>query len=90
MSSTNTPTPIVDEKTENPTTLGYAGSLLFALGLIAVFIAYFGGGVDRISMVLYATVLLSMGYPMLLYVRALKKIAALEQRLAALEHRAEA
>ena len=38
-------------------------------------------------MVLNAAVLLSLGYPMLLYVRALKKIAALEKRIGELEQR---
>lgn len=81
--------PIVDEKIENPRMLGLAGGLLFGLGMIAVFLAYIQDDqAAKISMVLNAAVLLSLGYPALLYVRALNKIMLLEQRLRALEDRA--
>jgi len=77
---------VINPGTENPQVLKWAGGLLFALGLIATFIA-FTQKVDseKISMVLYAAVLLSLGYPMLLYVQALRKIAVLEQRINELE-----
>jgi hypothetical protein len=78
--------PTINEATENPKILGWAGGLLFALGMVAVFLAFTqDNNAEKVSMVLNATVLLSMGYPMLLYVRALTKIVALEQRIRNLE-----
>jgi hypothetical protein len=72
---------------ENLKILGIAGGTLFALGLLSFGLVYtydecstqairIAGGVG---------VLVGMGYPMLLYVGTLKKIAALEARLKALE-----
>lgn len=86
----STPSPsIIDPKTEDPKTLGWAGGLLFALGLVACFLALVQGAdaTNKVNMVLYAAILLSLGYPMLLYVRALHKIVALEQRIRDLEQR---
>lgn len=88
MSNVQQSTPIIDEKTENPKVLRWAGGILFGLGLLAVFLAYVEDvSEEKISMVLNAAVLLSLGYPMLLHVRALQKIAMLEQRLRDLEQR---
>mgnify|MGYP000372924888 CR=1 FL=1 len=78
--------PSIAAANENPKILGWAGGLLFALGLAAVFLAVIQDNpAAKVDMVLNATVLLSLGYPMLLYVRALTKIAALEQRIHDLE-----
>lgn len=86
MSSAREPDPVVDERSENPRILGVAGGLLFALGLAAAFLAFAREeDANRIGMVLNAAILLSLGYPMLLYVRALKKIATLDQRIRQLE-----
>lgn len=88
MSSAKQSHPIVDEKLENPRILALAGGMLFALGLAAAFLAFVRDvNADKAGMVLNAAVLLSLGYPMLLYVRALQKIAALEKRISELEQR---
>jgi len=81
-------TPIRNEKPENTKILRWAGGILFLLGLAATFLAFTQENVaDKVSMVLNAAVLLSLGYPILLYVHALQKIAALEKRLRELEQR---
>ncbi len=88
MSSARPSERVVDEKLENPRILGLAGDILFALGLAAAFLAFSRDvDADKAGMVLNAAVLLSLGYPMLLYVRALQKIAALEKRIRELEQR---
>lgn len=86
MSNTQQTVPVVDEKLENPKILGLAGGALFFLGLAAAFLAFIQDDTAaKVSMVLNAAILLSLGYPMLLYVRALQKIALLEKRLQELE-----
>ncbi len=78
--------PTIAAANENPKILGWAGGLLFALGMAAVFLAFIQDNTAaKVDMVLNATVLLSLGYPMMLHVRALTKIAALEQRIHNLE-----
>lgn len=76
----------IDPKTENPKKLHLAGSLLFALGLMALGIAFFENDpVEKTKMVLSVAVLLALGYPAMLYAKALEKIAILEKRIAELE-----
>ncbi len=78
--------PIVNEKLENPRILRLAGGLLFFLGIAGWLLVYSqSNSSDPIRMVLNAALLLALGYPLLLYVRALEKIAVLEQRIRALE-----
>jgi hypothetical protein len=86
MAQRNQSKPTINVAAEHPRILGWAGGLLFALGLAAAFLAFIQHDTGaKVSMVLNATVLLSMGYPMLLYVRALTRIAELEQRIRNLE-----
>lgn len=88
MSRTTPAEPILNPKTENLKILGWAGGGLFALGLIAAFLAFIESDPGaKSSMVLNATILLSLGYPMLLHVQSLRKIATLEQRIRELEQR---
>lgn len=88
MARTNLSEPAAAETGENPRILGLAGSLLFSLGLVAAFLVFVqDASADRVRMVLNAAILLSLGFPTLMYARALRKIAALEQRIAALEQR---
>ena len=71
----------------NPKNLALAGGVLFLLGILAALGGFFikDAAADRINMALAAAVLLSFGYPLLLYVGSLKKIAELEKRIAELE-----
>lgn len=88
MSTTKPAEPILNPKTENLKILGWAGSGLFALGLIAAFLAFIENEIGtKIGMVLNATILLALGYPMLLHVQSLRKIALLEERIRELEKR---
>jgi hypothetical protein len=90
MPTVQSPSPVINQKSENPKVLRWAGGGLFVLGLVATFLAFTQRDVsDKVGMVLNAAVLLSLGYPILLYVQALQKIAALEQRLRDLEQRPE-
>ena len=63
------------------------------MALITKVFKIVGGLLSRFSttidshMTLYAAVLLSMGYPVLLYVKSLNKIALLEERIIQLEKR---
>lgn len=43
------------------------------------------GAAEKTNMALATAVLLSMGYPLLLYIGSLKKIAELEKRIAKIE-----
>lgn len=76
----------------NPKILGLAGGFLFFLGIVAALGGFLSKDVnaDRINMVLGAAVLLSFGYPLLLYVGSLKKIGELEKRMAELEQKTKA
>ena len=76
-------------KFDNTKALRLAGGMLFTLGLAGFFLSYFSNDVsaDRIRMVLSTALLLSLGYPALLYVRSLKQIETLEQRVSELEKR---
>ena len=76
---------VIDKKNEDPKVLKMAGGLLFSLGLVAAALSKFT--TTDPHMTLYAAVLLSMGYPMLLYVKSLGKIAVLEERIIQLEKR---
>jgi len=77
-----------DAALENPRVLGWAGGGLFALGLAAFFLTFVQDDINaKINMVLYAALLLALGYPMLLYVRAQARIAGLEERIRRLEQR---
>jgi hypothetical protein len=84
---TTEPADSFSKLTTNPKLLGLAGGILFVLGMLAAL----GGFLikdtdsDRIGMVLAAAILLSFGYPLLLYVGSLKKIAQMEKRIAELE-----
>jgi len=80
--------PSLVEKPGGPKILAWAGGGLFFLGLAATFLAFTETVVaDKVNMVLYAAVLLSLGYPLLLYAQALNKFADLEKRLRELEQR---
>jgi len=82
------PKSVVDDKVDNTKRLGLAGGLLFFLGLAAAFMAWFTGDLEsKVKMAVSAAVLLSMGYPALLYVRMLRKVAALEKRIDDLQKR---
>ena len=83
------PTDPFSKMAANPKILGLAGGVLFFLGILAALGGFFIKDVnaDRINMVLGAAVLLSFGYPLLLYVGSLKKIGELEKRIAELEQR---
>jgi uncharacterized protein involved in exopolysaccharide biosynthesis len=77
---------VVGGLADNPRIIAFAGGLLFFLGLVAAFLAWATDDSDRkVTLVLSTAVLMSMGYPALLYVRALQKIATLERRIQALE-----
>jgi hypothetical protein len=87
MSISSQAPPVVDEILENPKILRAAGSILFFLGFAAAFLAYTQDvSAGKVNMVLNAAILLALGYPMLLYIRALQKIALLEKRIKELEH----
>ena len=77
---------VIDKKNEDPKVFKIVGGLLFSLGLIAAALSRFSTTTDP-HMTLYAAVLLSMGYPVLLYVKSLNKIALLEERIIQLEKR---
>ncbi len=88
MSETKQENSVIDPKTENLTVLKLAGGTLFFLGLLSFAMAKFAHpdlSLEKVNMVLYTTVLLSMGYPALLYVRSLSKISLLEKRIEELE-----
>lgn len=88
MSNSKQSNQTVNEQLENPRILGLAGGVLFALGLVAFFLAFVQDDTAaKVSMVLNMAFLLALGYPMLLYVRSLNKIAALEKRIQELEKR---
>jgi hypothetical protein len=75
-----------DAALENPRVLGWAGGALFALGLAAFFLTFVQDDINaKINMVLYAALLLALGYPMLLYVRTQARVAGLEERIRRLE-----
>jgi hypothetical protein len=79
-----------DAALENPRVLGWAGGGLFALGLAAFFLTFVQDDINaKINMVLYAALLLALGYPMLLYVRTQARVADLEERIRRLERAAE-
>jgi hypothetical protein len=67
--------------------LSWAGGGLFALGMLAFLMAWVrhDAAPETVRMVLSAAVLLSLGYPAMLHVGALRKIAALEARVAEME-----
>ena len=83
------PTDLFSKMAANPRILGLAGGVLFFLGIMASLGGFFIKDVsaDRINMVLSAAVLLSFGYPLLLYVGSIKKIGELEKRIAELEQK---
>jgi hypothetical protein len=78
-----------DAALEDLRVLRWAGGALFALGLAAFFLTFVQDDMGaRINMVLYAALLLALGYPMLLYVRAQARVAGLEERIRRLERAA--
>ena len=87
MSANGTPTkPVTEEKVVNLKALRLAGGVLFTLGFLAYLVVIFQpASLELLKMVLYAGLLVALGYPTLLYVRALEKIAQLEKRLQELE-----
>lgn len=72
---------------ENPKILRLAGGLLFFLGILSFFAGYFMKDrmEARIDLALSASLFLALGYPLLLYVGALKRIGELETRISGLE-----
>ena len=86
------PTDPFTKMAANPKILGLAGGGLFFLGILAAIGGFFIKDVsaDRMNMVFSAAVLLSFGYPLLLYVGSLKKIGELEERIAELEQKTKA
>jgi hypothetical protein len=74
---------------ENPSLLGLAGGFLFAMGIFAALLGLVESGVteSRLRLALAAAVLLSLGYPLLLYVGTLRKLRAVIERLEELERR---
>lgn len=67
--------------------LGVAGGVLFALGLLSFALVYLrhDASPDTVRIAAGVGVLLGMGYPCLLYAGTLRRLAALEARLAQLE-----
>lgn len=71
---------------DNTKVLGLAGAGLFFLGLGAAILGLQMEDLERkVTMALSAAVLLSMGYPALMYVKAAQKIELLEKRIDELE-----
>lgn len=74
------------EKLDNPRMMGIGGLILFLFGLVIVFVVLAReGDTTTISVVAVAALFMAMGYPLLMYSRALRFIAALEERVKKLE-----
>jgi hypothetical protein len=66
--------------------MGIGGLILFLFGLVIVFVVLVReGSTTTISVVAIAALFMTMGYPLLMYSRALRFIAALEERVKMLE-----
>lgn len=77
----------IERLVNNEKLLGVSGGFLFFLGLISWFMAMAENGVTdgRLKATLSSVILLSMGYPMLLYVGLLKRLKTTEDRIKKLE-----
>lgn len=74
------------EKLDDPRMMGIGGLILFLFGLVIVFVALAReGSTTTLSVVAIAALFMAMGYPLLMYSRALRFIGALEARIKALE-----
>jgi uncharacterized membrane protein len=76
----------LNKKLDDPRIMGIGGLILFLFGLVIVFVVLAReGSTTTISVVAVAALFMAMGYPLLIYSRALRFIAALEERLKRLE-----
>ncbi|MBU6174015.1 MAG: hypothetical protein KGQ60_09435 [Planctomycetes bacterium] len=73
--------------TNDPKILAISGSLLFFLGMLSFLFGYWmkNENPDKVNLAFGTALLLSMGYPLMLYVGSIRRIDELEKRLLELE-----
>jgi putative Ca2+/H+ antiporter (TMEM165/GDT1 family) len=90
MSAPINPKASLPEKLDEPRLMAIGGLILFIFGLVILFVVWAReGNTTALSVTGAAALFLAMGYPLLMYSRALRFIAALEKRIKVLEGKGE-